>query len=64
MESIIANTFLKTKARKALGSVIYAEVFKMKVENCLQKCLTVSHLCHFCSQEKKPLIVLSVCSER
>lgn len=64
MESVKANIFIKKKTREAQGSVIYAEVFKVKVENSLQKYLTVSHLCHFCSQEQKPLIVLSVCSKR
>lgn len=62
MESIKVSIFIKKK--EALGSVIDAEVFKVKVENFLQKYLTVSHSCRFCSWEKKPLIVLSVCSKR
>lgn len=42
MESVKVNIFIKKKDIGILGSVIYAEVFKVKVENTLQKYLTVT----------------------
>lgn len=59
-EWIKVNIFKKKEDREALGSVIYAEEFKVRAENCPPKYLTVSHLCNVCSQGQKPLIVLRV----